>query len=188
MYYQMMHFLLDRSDENSAGFTIVELVAVMALGSIMLALGVFTFGHYARVQTLEAGTDEMVAQLRRLQQQVVSEGHPLVHGARFTPGSDTWALVRYNPADGTCLVQPRDLTSGMFSTDLRISATTFPQTTSPEETACRAAGTGATSNDRFLFFYSRGTATVGSVTLFQPALARSETVSVTGITGRVRRT
>lgn len=180
--------------DNERGFTLIELITVMAITTILLTLGAMSVRHFSMVQALEGAVDEVASHLSRAQTRSVSESHPLVYGAWFERGSSQWRLVRFDPktagttTDDTCTVtETRSLGSGMFSSSVRISAapeaTAF--TDSHETVVCRSALGASAATHQFAFFYARGTATSGKVTIEQPTLARTRTIDVKGLTGRV---
>ena len=169
----------------------IEMMVVMALLAILLTLGAGPLRNYWLTQALYGGRDEVISQLRAMQEQVVSESHPLVFGARLEVGSSSWGLVQYNPLSGACTERPREFASSVVP-----SAATFTDT--DETAACKSAlvyapGTPqagsvvpgrATSS--YVWFYARGTATGGTTTLNQPLLDnRNLTITVTPLTGRV---
>lgn len=175
----------------------IELLVVMGLVAILMTLSAFALRHFWLVRALESGQDEVSTQLRRLQQRAVAETHPLVYGARFPQGGGpsvmrTWGLVRFNgndlstAADDTCQeFSTRELPDGVQV--VSGSATAFDPDTLTD--FCSQAITGVPgnpNNDRFVFFFARGNATGGQVTLQQAALdGRRRTVCVTPTTGRV---
>ncbi len=168
----------DRSDALEAGFTLIELLSVMALTSVLLTLGGFTLRQYWLTQALHGGRDEVRSQLRRSQEQAVAETHPLMLGVRFRVGASQWDSVRYDPRSGVCSVEmPRS-----FGAGVEVSAASFTATAASD--ACRAQLPGA-SGDAFAFFFPRGTATGGTVTIQQPSLNRSLSLRVMPMTGRV---
>jgi prepilin-type N-terminal cleavage/methylation domain-containing protein len=163
------------------GFTLVELMVAMALGAILMTLGALALRNYWWHRALEGGADEIVTQVRELQERVVAETHPLVYGARFGAGDEEWSLVRYDPEAGTC---------SQYSTltlDAGVEINTVNFASDPVVTGFCAGALGAGS-DEFVFFYARGNATAGSVTISHAGLGRSETVSIAGVTGRADRT
>lgn len=165
--------------QDSRGFTLVELLMVMMLISIITSLGVFALRNYWMVQSLHGGRAEAVSRLRNSQELAVTENTPLVFGVRFRVGSSDWDLVRYSGSAGTCVVEkPQTFPAGVV-----VSAVTFAEASGITST-CRSALPGATS-DEFAFFFPRGTATGGTVTLRQPALDRTLSISVSPMTGRV---
>jgi type II secretion system protein H len=160
------------------GFTLIEALVVMLLASIVMTLAVQALRHYWLVQSLEQGEGEVISQLRQLQERAVSESHPLVYGARFKLNSSDWSIVRYNPsATPTACTLENTLT---FATGVKVSAANFDA--APTITGCPGAGD---SQYKFVFFFARGTATGGQLTLTQPAIGRTRTITVTPLTGRV---
>jgi prepilin-type N-terminal cleavage/methylation domain-containing protein len=173
-----------RSDED--GFTLVELLIGMMLLVVLLGLGIFALRQFWLNHSLRGARTEVVTQLRQLQQRSVSESHPLVYGARFRASSSTFGLVKFNPhdtattADDTC----SEMSTVTLGSGVRVTSATFTSA-SGITSLCRSQIAGATS-DEFVFFYARGTATEGNLTLEVPALpGRSLSVGVTPITGRV---
>jgi prepilin-type N-terminal cleavage/methylation domain-containing protein len=167
------------------GFTLVELLVVLGLTSILLTLGAFAIRHFWFVRSLSGAEDQVATQLRRQQQRVTAASNPFVYGAHFEEGSTDWELIRFDPkgagsGDDECSVQG---TRG-FDLTVEVSGVDFDETQAPEQaTACVADLGGAA--DEYAFFFARGNATQGSVTVTQPQLGRSRTVTVTDITGRV---
>jgi prepilin-type N-terminal cleavage/methylation domain-containing protein len=168
------------------GYTLLEVLSVMALTAILLTLTASGLRHYWFVQSLESAKGEVVSQLRQLQEQVVSETHPTVFGARFKIGSSDWGVVEYDPQtyaghpSATCT----QVRSNKLGSGVQVSAASFTAPSdSAMDTMCKSIP-GA-SGDKFVFFYARGSATGGSVTVMQPQLSRSYTINVTPITGRV---
>jgi prepilin-type N-terminal cleavage/methylation domain-containing protein len=165
------------------GFTLVELMVVITLTTILLALGASALRHYWLTQALEGSAEELVSQLRQLQQRTDSESHPLVYGARFEIGTSNWAIVRYDPksatttADDECTVD----STRLFSDGVAVSAASFDTPPGVVVSKC------PDSAQAFVFFYARGTATGGSLTLRHGVTTDTETVSVLPLTGRVRR-
>ena len=172
---------------SERGVTMIEILVVSTLLAVMMTLSAGPLRTYWRRQALERGKSEVIAQMQNVQQTSVSETTPYVYGVRFKLDSAEWGIVKFDgnsattTADDTC-VQTRSLS---FSDGVRVSAASFA--VAPDiTTKCRSAISGAAS-DQFAFFYARGTATGGGVTLVQPALeAAARSVTVTPITGRVQ--
>jgi prepilin-type N-terminal cleavage/methylation domain-containing protein len=190
--------------KDQRGISLIEMLAVMALASIMLTLGAGAMRNYWFVRSLQGGAEEAQNLMRRLQSQVTSESHPRVYGLRFTSGSGIVGLVRYE--SGNC-AQPRTTTLGGSGFGSAGAQATFPNTSYsltqtgpsnfgfwaggadpsvvPETAACRTQLSGA-STDQFVWFYARGTATPGRMQITVPALpGRSRTIEVRQLTGRV---
>ena len=169
------------------GFSLVELLSVIALVGVLLALGVFSLRQFWFVRALHGEQDEIVTQLRNLQERVVAESNPLVFGARFRQGgtATSWTLIRYDPANATGAKCTQYLTVHLDA-GVRIQQSMFTNGVGSVADTC-AGELGGTRND-FVFFFARGTASPGEVTLIQPALnGRRLKVCVSGITGRVEK-
>ncbi len=182
--------------KREEGFTLVELLATMALMAVLLTLGVGALRYFWLGQSLYDKRDEVYSNLRALQQQVVSESNPIVIGAWFktgTPAGPEWGTVRLSGSSGT----PTCTSTATFnlSGGIEVASASFADTLSgavPSDlkAACQSASgvpasIGATD---FVFFLARGTATDGCVTLQQTFREMTDvTVSVSQLTGRVER-
>ena len=188
--------------KQEQGFTLVELMATMALLSILMTLGVGALRYYWLGQSLTSERDEIFTNLRGLQQQAVSESNPLVFGAWFkvtTPatddGSNKWGTFRYNPGDplATPVVPATCTSTGQYRTSagVQISAASFSDslagtTVTNVASACGAQIPAASGATDFALFLARGTATDGCVTLTQPNRDMDDvSVQVSQLTGRV---
>jgi len=169
------------------GFTILELVSVVALLSVVLTLGGAGFRHYWLVHSLESAQGDVATQLRQIQARVASESHPFIYGARFTPGSTAWSLVKYDQgsnrlstADDSCATDgaPRSL-PGVETVAPPASGFAAPQ--GVDLAKCG----GAHATDVFVMFYAKGTATGGELTLRSTALGRTRKIAVSSLTSRV---
>lgn len=176
---------------REGGFSLVELLVVMALTSILMTLGAFAIRHFWFVRSLQGAQDEVVSQLRRQQQRSVAESHPRIYGARFSGGTDgaTWGLLRVQLATATAPATCAEYETRRFDAGVQVfkpgdSSHTKFTAASPETDLCRTA-TGGGAKDEFVFFYARGTATPGRVTVSHPVLGRRKLVCVYGLTGRV---
>jgi prepilin-type N-terminal cleavage/methylation domain-containing protein len=169
-----------RASGSERGYTLIEVLVAMALASILVTLGAFALRSYWINRSLEGARAEVGSTLRQLQQQTVSESHPLVFGARFTPGSSKWATLRYDPRDGTCTKIESD--NKFLNTAVYVTEASFATAPDVNQSLCPASGEGT---DVFVWFYARGTATPGSLTLAQPQLDRELKVTVSGLTSRI---
>ncbi len=180
-----------RASLGPGGFTLIEVLTALGIISILMVLSAFALRSYWFVQTLEGTTDELVTQLRESQSDSISQAFPRVFGVRFAPAESSYRLITYDPTQAVgsrCTSRERPLTSGMFNANVTIKTVTITNnTTAAEFATCRDEGDiGPT--DKVIFFYARGTATGGSITLEQPNSGRVETVTVAVATGRVTRT
>lgn len=166
--------------KDQRGFTLVELLVAMSLIAILVTLGAQPMRNYWLNRAVMGAADDVATQLRSLQERVVSESHPLVYGAAFAPGSADWSLLQYNPSGPSCSV----VGTRSFDTDVVVQSASFIGAPAAIVTACSALP-GVESDDAFVFFYARGSATGGQVAVRQPTIGRTETVTVGPITGRV---
>ena len=193
--------------KREEGFSLIELLAVIALTSILLTLGATSIRFFWLGRSLYGERDQLFTNLRALQQQVVSESNPLIFGAWFkvtTPatddGSPQWGTIRYRPppegspagTPGTCTSTAQHRLDG----GVQISSVDFADTlvgvsaagVTPVIAQCESQVAAAAAADDFVFFLARGTATTGCVTLTQPRRDMDDvTVAVSTLTGRVER-
>lgn len=177
-----------RSPED--GFSLIELLTALALVAIVTTLGAGALRNYWLSQSVTAGSNELVGQLRRAQEQAVSETHPKVFGVRLKAGSSAWGIVEYDPTLSTCT----QVQTNEFSSGARVRTENFTSTS--ETTFCKSNLTysgGATpvpdrATSGYVWFYARGTATPGTVVLENPLVPTNlRTITVSPITGRVTR-
>jgi prepilin-type N-terminal cleavage/methylation domain-containing protein len=185
------------------GFTLIEMLAVIAITSILLTLGATAIRYFWLGRALHGERDQIFTNLRSTQQQVVSESNPLVFGAWFkvtTPSTDDgsvqWGTIRYKPADAAAGTAASCTSTGTHRLDggVQISEASFADTMPGSTTVadvmslCRTQVSAATSSTDFVLFLARGTATSGCVTLNQPRRDMEDvSVSVGSLTGRIER-
>jgi prepilin-type N-terminal cleavage/methylation domain-containing protein len=171
--------------DRQGGFSLVELLFAMMLLGIMLTLTASALKTFWIRRALDGSTKQVTAQLRQLQQRAVAESHPLVYGARFTEGSDSYTLLRYNPSNPTPPVCTQMNTLTLEDGVEVAEGTSFTASPYTPLSECGTVG----SDDHFVFFFARGTATGGSLKLTHEGLAETTksttTISVTNLTGRV---
>lgn len=185
------------------GFSLIELLAVIALTSIMLTIGASALRYFWLGRALHGERDQIFTNLRSIQQQVVSESNPLVFGAWFkvtTPPTDNgtaqWGTVRYKPADAAAGTPATCSSTAQFRMDggVQVRSASFADSLSGVTSiadviaTCRTQVSASAAATDFAFFLARGTATSGCVTLTQPRRDMSDvTVAVSSLTGRVER-
>jgi hypothetical protein len=158
----------------------------MALLSILVTLGAGAFRHYWLLHSLDSAQGDVASQLRQLQARVASESHPLIFGARFTPGAGEWRVIRYD--QGSDRTSDSDDTCTAVGEGRSFGGVTFvgpPDsgfTTPPGVTLSKCGGNPA---DMFVIFYAKGTATGGTLTLHSTSLDRTREIEVSSLTGRV---
>jgi hypothetical protein len=156
--------------------------AVVLLG-ILVTLGAFAIRHYWFTQSLRRAEASVVTEMRNAQQRAMSESHPLVYGVWFEPGESNWGVVRWDGAPDVeeCTIDKRY----RFEGGVVVQAASFPLTSSAGvmKSECEAIVPG--TGERFVFFYPRGSASDGSVTLRDFDDGKSTLIEVEGVTGRV---
>jgi prepilin-type N-terminal cleavage/methylation domain-containing protein len=170
---------------DESGFTLIESLVAIALISLLVSLSAMALRNFWFVEAVERGTGELVSLLKRTQQRVVAETHPLVYGAWFVDESSDWGIVKFDPksidtsTDDVCThAGSRTLADGVKVTAV------VGDTTSEAAVKCSTVVPDAT----FVFFYARGTATQATVTLGKENSTSTGTIHVSPLTGRVERT
>ncbi len=147
------------------GFTLVEVLTALAIFGISASIALTGMRAWASSLDEKGGAQTVVAELRRAQQEAVTEGRT------FCVNFDV-LTSRYTVYRGTCDDPARSRLRGPISTPTN----TF--LASPAFTGPSGVGTGVT-------FLPRGTAWAGSVKLTRPRSSKTYTISVEALTGRV---
>ena len=175
----------------------IELLVVMSLAAVLMTLGAAAVRNFWFVRSLEGGKNEVVTELRALQQRVIAASNPVVYGAMFTEGSEDWEVVQYRRDAPTINCNSdREVafnTELEFDAGVEVQAVEFTDYTDQVTDASGTTTKNVTQDclgdnpgaDGIAWFFARGSATPGSVTIEQPNLGRTETVCVSAITGRV---
>lgn len=166
-------------DPKESGFTVVELMAAMAIGALLLTLSAGALRDYTRGKALAGARDRVVTQLRHAQQRTFAEGYPKAYGVRFLKGGQRWDLVRYDASTGGCAV----VESNVFDNTVEIAATGTDFPDGGAAAAC--AGLAPAGSYEVVLFYARGTASAGTVKLDLDESPKTRSVQVDAATGRV---
>lgn len=170
---------------GESGFTLIEMLVTLMLVSILMTLGAMALRQFWFVRSLEGGRDATITTLRGIQQRVTSASNPLVFGARFAAGSSEWDLIQFHRVTRACVpIRITDLDPDQeFDAGVRVSAAAFSDYIDDGEDITALCSEPDTTD--IGWFFARGSATPGRVTVTQPNLNRSETICVAGLTGRV---
>ena len=171
---------------RESGMTLIEILAVLGITTVLLTLGASALRHYWFVQSVEGAAEEIESELRQIQQQTIAESHPLVYGAWFKTDvtSAQYGILKFDPkdtstsSDDTCthVGSARTLGNGVV-----ITAAAFDADPEIDATCASVLPAGAEP----VFFYARGSATAGELTVYHAETQDSMTVTVSGVTGRV---
>jgi len=157
------------------GFTLIEVMTAISIAGILMAIATWGLIALGRSQQEQATANSVLASLRSAEARSQAEGR--AYCVRFD-NAQSWSLWRYScdPAD--------PVTAGS-----RVEAST------PEGTALVSSVNFAVNPVAGLihscpvggcaYFYPRGLASSGSVTVTRPGSSSSYKVTVVGITGRV---
>ena len=171
------------------GFTLLEVLVVILLMGILMTLSASSLRTYWFTHSLEGQVESVVAQMRQAQQRAGAETHPRAYGVWFTNGSQRWGILQYDSSDTSTPCEETE--QRRFETMVRVADVDFTEVTSPAtitatcRTALASAGVPDAANAEMVFFYPRGNATAGSLTLEQPPVDKERTIDVVAITGRV---
>jgi prepilin-type N-terminal cleavage/methylation domain-containing protein len=158
------------------GFTLIELVVVMAIGSIMMAIGAFTFVNYRNMSQERDSALQLQSFLRSASEQAISEGRTYcVALANGTPSSanrdySLWQKACTSAAGGTQVLTRKTQTGAVSFSSTVTNPATPPAC--PASTAC-------------IYFYPRGTALPANVVVASSARSKTYTIRVEGLTARV---
>lgn len=159
----------------------------MVLLSVVLTLGATGFRHYWLLHSLDAAQGDVASQLRQTQARVASESHPFIYGARFSPGSTAWSLVKYDQGSDRLSTDDDSCAADGLQRTMPGVVTVAPPDSgfsAPSGVDVSKCG-GAHDTDVFVMFYAKGTATGGKLTLRSPALDREREIVVSALTSRV---
>ncbi|MFN2538486.1 MAG: GspH/FimT family pseudopilin [Mycobacteriales bacterium] len=168
--------MTDRSRcRSDAGFTLIEILVTLVIGSILMAISVWGMHSYL-VASRESGTaSDIRSALRSAGEHALSEGR--TYCVYFT--SSQWTVYKAScttatPANkvvGPLKVQDRSLT--LTGVSFAAPATPVPNQT----TSCPSTGKCA-------YFYPRGTSLTGSLVVSRPS-GKTYRICVQGLTARV---
>jgi prepilin-type N-terminal cleavage/methylation domain-containing protein len=166
------------------GFTLIELLVGSLILSLALTLGAAALRRHWQTQGLQGGVNEVLSELRGEQQDASTASHPWVYGAWFKAGTNRWGTVRANSQTGACQI----LSRRTFDTGVSVSAASFDDVTTNNLTSNCAVQ--AEAGAEVVFFFARGTATGGTVSLSHPQAfgGAAQTVRVYPVTSKVERT
>ena len=161
--------LMKRRTSHDSGFTLIEMLLTLVIGSTLAAIGGAGVFHWQRTAEHQGTAQQVVSQLRKAAERSVSEGR--TYCVDFTP-TRSYSLWRYScGATGTAVDGVRTTQS--------FRVTLAPTVTLPSPAPACPVG------DKCVYFYPRGTATPATILVNSSARSKVYTVHVEGLTARV---
>ena len=151
------------------GFTLLELLVTMLIGSILSAIGAAGVLNWQRTSEQQGSSQELVSQLRKTAERSVSEGR--TYCVDFS-STTTYVLWQYACGAGGIAVEGARTTQ---SSRVTLSETVTLPSPAP---ACP-------SGQSCMYFYPRGTATPATVLVRSSSRSKVYTIHVEGLTSRV---
>jgi type II secretion system protein H len=166
-----------RSGSRDDGFTLLEVVVVMALAGIVMSIATFGFTNWRNVAQQQGTADELVSVLRNASTQAISEGRTYCLSIAADGRSYTRWRFACDGATGTQVGAPMEVQGNHVVLDATVPYPSSAPMPSPTP-ACPAG-------NRCLYFYPRGTAIPAQVVVHSSARSKTYTVRVEGLTARV---
>lgn len=152
------------------GFTLVELIVVLALGGTLAALGAFGFATFQAGSEQRGSTAELVSALRSASERSISEGR--TYCVDLIAGGRSYSTWRYACGAGGSQLGGARTTQTREVTIAAAVSLPVPAPPCPAGHAC-------------VYFYPRGTATPATLTVASTKRSPTYAVHVEGLTARV---
>jgi prepilin-type N-terminal cleavage/methylation domain-containing protein len=153
--------------QRQEGFTLIELMVTMIIGSVLLAIGSAAVFNLRNTSEQSGSATQMLSQFRKVAELAQSEGRTY---CMDLSGTRTYRAWRYACSGSTA-----------------VSFQPARKTTSSRVTIASTGGstTNCPAGDRCVYFYPRGTATATTITITSSARSKVYTLHVEGLTSRV---
>lgn len=161
-----------RTPRAHDGFTLIELMVVMAISGVLASIGVFGFASWQATAEQQGTADSVLSQLRNASTRAVSEGR--TYCFEIGSGGTSYSLYQFScstTAPASRVLGPR----ATQSSDVTLAASVTNPTPAP---ICPAGST-------CVYFRPRGTATPATITVASTERSKTYTITVEGLTARV---
>ncbi|GAC1610060.1 MAG: hypothetical protein NVS3B26_14790 [Mycobacteriales bacterium] len=157
--------------QDDGGFTLIELIFVMSIVGVLASIGAFSFASWRTTAEEQGSAQQLVSQLRSTAELAISEGR--THCVDLNPAARSYTVWRYacDPVAGTAV-------SGTLQTQSP-NVTFTAILTEPSPLPLCPSGHSC------LYFYPRGTAIPGTITVVSSQRPKVYTVHIEGLTSRV---
>ncbi|MEP7055021.1 MAG: prepilin-type N-terminal cleavage/methylation domain-containing protein [Actinomycetota bacterium] len=158
------------------GYTLIEVMTAISLGAILMAVSTWSFVRYNRATSQSGTAIELRSLFRNVGERALSEGR--TYCVYINDGSDSWSTyksdctVAANKVDGP--KKPDNGTVAITSVSFGVAAPAIANQTR----ACPVANACA-------YFYPRGNALAGTVSVTRSGTSKTYTISIEGLTARV---
>jgi prepilin-type N-terminal cleavage/methylation domain-containing protein len=175
--------------QSDAGFTLIEMMVTIIVAGILIATATMALNAYTKAQSEKGTANRVVSSLRDAAGRAQAEGRTYCVSI---DSATSWTVWRYSCDSswtGTSL-QGGTLTPTKVGVASRQGQASIDMTTAPPAfTAISAiglaSGCGTAGTGHCVYFYPRGIASAGSLTVVRSGSTKTYVVNVGGLTSRV---